>query len=94
MLTCDSNTIAALCHANPHRFCRLRPIAEITIDSADVPGITNAEIARELDLPDSLISRYLKELLEKGIVEKPGSGSAYQLTDMCQTTISRVAELL
>lgn len=61
---------------------------------AEKPGITNAEIARELGLPDSLISRYLKELTEKGIVEKPGGGNALRLHDRCQPAVARIAALL
>lgn len=58
------------------------------------PGISNGEIARELGIPDSLSSRYLKELVEKGIVTKPENGNAFQISNRCQLSVARIAELI
>ncbi|WP_174589705.1 winged helix-turn-helix transcriptional regulator [Methanocella conradii] len=47
---------------------------------ADKPGLTNAEISCELKLPESAVSRYMKELSEKGVVAREGEcGLAYTI---------------
>ena len=38
------------------------------------PGISNVEIAGEVGIPESITSRYLKELSEKGVVKNLSSG--------------------
>jgi ribosomal protein S25 len=47
------------------------------------PGISNVEIAGEVGIPESITSRYLKELSEKGVVRNSSSGRerAYSIDD-------------
>jgi predicted transcriptional regulator len=42
------------------------------------PGLTNIELSRELNIQESAVSRYMKELQEKGVVER---GNAKELQD-------------
>ncbi len=50
---------------------------------AEQPGIGNADIARELEIHESVPTGSVKELLDKGILtrEAVGRGYAYMLTD-------------
>jgi DNA-binding CsgD family transcriptional regulator len=40
------------------------------------PGISNVEIAKELDIKESVVSRHIKELAERSIIEKGADGYA------------------
>lgn len=45
------------------------------------PGISNREIAKELNMQESVVSRYVKELYEKGIVTRVLAGEGYTVYD-------------
>lgn len=59
------------------------------------PGMSNIELSRELGLPESATSKYMKELLSMGIVRKktlPGGRLAYSVAEEQVEVVSNVIE--
>ena len=62
----------------------------------DRPGLSNVQLSRELDLPESAMSKHMKELCTRGIVTKKWvSGSAsYRVKDEIRDSILKALERL
>ena len=61
------------------------------------PGISNVELSSEVGLPESAVSRYMKELAEKGIVVKelaPMGTSAYFLVNERRARVAKAMEIM
>jgi DNA-binding transcriptional regulator PaaX len=59
---------------------------------ATQPAASNAEIARELGIQESIVSRCIKELSEKGVLVKEPSGirSAYTIVDSHRERVASI----
>ncbi|WP_174589704.1 winged helix-turn-helix transcriptional regulator [Methanocella conradii] len=58
------------------------------------PGLSNVELSRELDLPESAMSKHMKELCSRGIVDKrrmPG-GISYHIKEEFRGLIARALD--
>ena len=61
------------------------------------PGISNVELSSELGIQESAVSRYMKELAEKGLVVKeiaPMGTSAYFLSNDRMAHVAKAMEIL
>lgn len=74
--TKDEQTIMSL--------MRREPIRKVLETLAKKPGLSNIQLSKELSLPESAMSKHMKELYVKGIVMKqpmPGGTLAYDIRD-------------
>lgn len=58
---------------------------------SEKPSLTNIELSRTLDIQESSASRYMRELIERGIaIKKPGAdgASAYALNEELREAIA------
>ena len=61
------------------------------------PGISNVELSSELGIQESAVSRYMKELAEKGLVVKemaPMGTSAYFLSNDRMAHVAKAMEIM
>lgn len=58
------------------------------------PGLSNVELSRELDLPESAMSKYMKELCSRGIVDKRRmtGGISYYIKEEFRGLIARALD--
>jgi len=58
------------------------------------PGLSNVELSRELKLPESAMSKHMKELYTRGIVDKSrmDGGVSYRIRDEVRVSIMRALE--
>lgn len=59
------------------------------------PGLSNLELAKEPGLPESVMSRHLKELLEKGVIvrdDTAGGRYAYSISSEYRVKVASAIE--
>lgn len=58
------------------------------------PGLSNVQLSKELGLPESAMSKYMKELYARGIVIKrrTAGGVSYTVTEEAKSSIARALE--
>jgi predicted transcriptional regulator len=58
------------------------------------PGLSNVELSKELNLPESAMSKHMKELYTRGIVDKSrmDGGVSYRIKDEVRVSIVRALE--
>ncbi len=58
------------------------------------PGLSNLEISKQLDIRDNAVSRYVKELLEIGVISKKSTDgmSLYYVNEEYKNTIAGMLE--
>lgn len=69
-------------------------IRKVTDALLKKPGLSNVELSRELNLPESAMSKHMKELYTRGIVDKSrmDGGVSYRIRDDVRVSIVRALE--
>lgn len=72
------------------------PMWRVLSALADKPGLSNAEISREMNISTGAASRHMNELLQKGVVTKTpqGGGYAYSIKDDYRQYVVKMMERL